>query len=255
MSKLFEPTVLAECRDLVRTMVHKRGLDDAALSILARSLTPEEAIGAPGRRDFPIIEGKERIIEAVLLGARGQAFTDAPAEFVGPMGDVLSLPLTSNRNRALLVATINATVRHLRLLERTTHCRDDAPEKCGLEIATHLREAGSRSLGLVGLNPAIAEALVRAFGREAVRITDLNPKNIGATRFGVEVWDGRSRWEELIKRSETVLVTGTTLVNGTFDQLFRSSTTAGRNFVVYGVTAAGVCHLKSLPHLCPFAQE
>jgi len=255
MNDLSEPRSLERCRDIVRTMVHDHGLDEAELSVLARPLTPEEAIGTPGRRDFPVIEGKERVIEATLLGARGQAFTDTPSEFIGQMRDILSLSLTSNQNRALFVATINAAVRHLNLVKETIHCKDDAPESCAIEIAKHMRERGSPSVGLVGLNPAIAESLVREFGPNAVRITDLNPKNIGATRFGVEVWDGRSRWQDLVDCSQTVLVTGTTLVNGTFDQLYRTTGKAGRSFVVYGVTAAAVCHLLGFPRLCPCAQE
>ena len=53
------------------------------MTVLAKPLTPEEAIGKPGRRDFPILEGKERVIEATVLGARGQAFTDSASDFEG----------------------------------------------------------------------------------------------------------------------------------------------------------------------------
>ena len=122
-----------------------------------------------------------------MLGARGQAFTDSPAEFTGKLRDVLDLPLTSNRNRALFVATLNAAMRPLNQVEGTVHCRDDDPEKCAAEIAGHVRKTGARSVGLVGLNPAIAEALVTEFGPAYIRIADLNRDNIGARKFGVEI--------------------------------------------------------------------
>lgn len=246
---------LERCREIVRRLVDEHGLDQAEVSVLARALTPQEAIGTPGRRDFPVIEGKERVIEATVLGARGQAFTDSPCEFRGQLAQVLELPFNSNQHRALFIATLNATARHLHLVEDTVHCRDEAPEQCALEIAKQLRTMGSPSLGLVGLNPALAEALVGELGAEAVRITDLNPQNIGQTRFGVEVWDGKTRWQELIDRSETVLVTGTTLVNASFDALQRGAESAGRRFIVYGVTAAAVCRLLGMARLCPCAQS
>ncbi|MFH1809388.1 MAG: DUF364 domain-containing protein [Pseudomonadota bacterium] len=246
---------LEQCRRVFASLVRDHQLDAAAVSVLARPLTPEEAIGTPGRRDFPILVGKERVIEAVVLGARGQAFTDSPREFSGQVHEVLSLPLTSNQNRALFVATLNALARQLGLVQQTVHCRDDAPELCGPQIATQLRQATHpRSVGLVGLNPAIAEALVKEFSAAAVHITDLNPASIGTTRFGVEVWDGRSRWPELVEVSDTLLVTGTTLVNGTFDALREAADTAHKQFLVFGVTAAAACHVLALPRLCPCAQ-
>ena len=42
------------------------------------------------------------------------------------------------------------------------------------------RTTDAQTVGLVGFNPAIAEAVVREFGAKAVRITDLNPQNVGA---------------------------------------------------------------------------
>ena len=81
---------------------------------------------------------------------------------------------------ALVVATLNAVLRHLGLARGTVHCRDDDPEDCGREIARTLAERyGSPRVGLIGLNPAIAEHLVNALGPDRVRITDLDPDRIG----------------------------------------------------------------------------
>lgn len=73
----------------------------------ARPLTPEEAIGRPERDDFPLLKGKEVMMEALFLGARGQAFTDMPGNFQGTVEDVLALPLKNNFERAVFVATLN----------------------------------------------------------------------------------------------------------------------------------------------------
>jgi hypothetical protein len=247
--------ILEQCRDKLRDLVVAQGMNDVALQVFAKPLTPEEAIGTPKRRDFPIIEGKERVIEAVVLDARGQVFTDSPAEFTGKLRDVLDLPLTSNRNRALFVATLNATMRSLNQVEGTVHCRDDDPEKCGAEIAKHLRKTGARSVGLVGLNPAIAEALVTEFGPKYIRITDLNRDNIGARKFGVEILDGRTQAMDMICSSDLVLITGTTMINGTFEGLRAFAEQEEKKIIVYGVTAAGVCRMMNLPRICPCAKN
>jgi len=80
-------TILEQCRDKLRDIIAAHSLNEVELRVIAKELTPEEAIGTPERRDFPIIEGKERMIEALVLGARGQAFTDSPSEFTGRVGD------------------------------------------------------------------------------------------------------------------------------------------------------------------------
>jgi uncharacterized protein (DUF4213/DUF364 family) len=247
--------ILEQVRDMLRDTVVSHRMNDVALEVLAKPLTPEEAIGRPERRDFPIVEGKERVIEAIVLGARGQAFTDSPADFTGGLRDVLDLSLNSNRNRVLFVATLNATLRYLNQVEGVVHCKDDDPETCAAEIAAHARKTGAHSVGLIGLNPAIAEALVKEFGPESVRITDLNRANIGARRFGVEILDGRTQAGNLIRSSDLVLITGTTLVNGTFDEMWALAEQEGREAIVYGVTAAGVCRLMNLPRICPCARN
>jgi len=247
-------TIIEQCRGKLIEIVAAHDLNEVELQVRAKALTPEEAIGTPGRRDFPIIEGKERVIEAVVLGARGQAFTDSPSEFTGKLKEVTGLVLSTNQYRALFIATLNATLRSLGMVEGTVHCKDDEPEKCAQEIASFSRKSGARSIGLVGLNPAIANALVGEFGVESVRIADLNRQNIGQRKFGVEILDGRSKTGDLIHVSDMVLITGTTLVNGTFNDLWNTVKEEKKMAMLYGVTAAGVCKLMNFPRICPCAQ-
>jgi uncharacterized protein (DUF4213/DUF364 family) len=244
--------MLERTRPLVVEIARNEGVLDVDVTVLAKPLTPEEAIGQPGRRDFPIIIGKERVIEASLLGAKGHAFTDSAKEFQGSLEDVLTLELTTNQNRAIYVATLNALLGRLDQVDKTVHCKDDEPEDCAVEIAATLQERyGPTDVGLIGLNPAIAERLVHTFGADHVRITDLGRDVIGQERFGVPVWDGNSRTEKLIELSDVVLFTGTTLVNGTIDSIFDYIQSHRKGYLVYGVTAAAVCHLLGLERICP----
>ena len=251
-----DPTpVLETIKVRLAEIVAEKGLGDADVAVSVSVLTAEEAIGLPTRRDFPLIEGKEHLVEATLSGAKGHAFTDSPRGFRGTVGEALALPLSSNHNRAVFVAVLNAALRSLEMLETSLHCRDDDPERCAKEMAGYVHDKwGQVTVGLIGLNPAIAEALVNTFGADRVRITDLDRKNVGAVKFGVTVWDGRTRTEELIRRSGVVIVTGTTLVNGTFDSIWNWIRGYTRDYLIYGVTAAGVCELTGWNRMCPYSR-
>lgn len=239
-----------------REIIERKGMSGVEISVSARALSPEEAIGKPDRLDFPILAGVERVIEASVLGTRGHAFTDSPSEFRGTLGEVLNLDMTMPRNRAVYTATLNATLGHVGVVKRTVHCKDNDPEKCAKEIANHMLNLhGVRNIGLIGLNPAIAEGLVRAFGKNNIKITDRDPDTIGKRKFDVEVWDGDSRTADLVDFADMVLVTGTTLVNGTFDKIWGRINSAGKKCVLYGITGAGVCELAGLERLCFYAQE
>ncbi len=256
MTEVRMRSVLQWSRSRVRDLVAKARLGDKEVSVLGRPLTPEEAIGTPGRRDYPIVLGKERILEAQVCGFRGHAFTDSPREFLGFLDDILQLKLTTNGNRAIFVATLNAVLRSLGLTKGVVHCKDDDPEECATQITALLAERyGRPKVGLIGLNPAIAERLVNVFGTNRVRITDLNQDNVGGTRFGVEVWDGREGTSHLIQECDVVLLTGTTLVNGTFDALHRQLNARQKPHLVYGVTAAGVCALAGIDRICPLGRD
>jgi len=249
-------TLLDASKFKLSKIVMQRRLQDTDISILVKPLTPEEAIGEPGRRDFPIIEGKERVIEAQVLGARGHAFTDSPADFAGTLAQILALALETNTNRALYIAAMNATLRYLNLCEKTVHCKDEEPARCAKEIAAHiLKEWGKIRVGLVGLNPAIAEALVETFGQANVKITDLNLQNINSSKFGLEIWDGREKTNDLIEQSDVIVITGTTFVNGTFDSIMDSVRKYKKDYLIYGVTGAGVCKLMGLNRICPYGRN
>lgn len=244
--------VLEQTRVQILKIAKKKRLLNVDVTVLAKPLTPEEAIGNPGRRDFPIIIGKERVIEATLLGSGGHAYTDSPKEFLGTLKDVLDLELTTNQNRAIYVAALNALMSYLKMANKTVHCKDEEPEECAVEIADSLlKKYGKTDIGLIGLNPAIAERLVETFGPDHVRITDLSRDNIGKYRFGVEIWDGSKRTEDLIDASNVIIFTGTTLVNNTFSQIWNRIQSQGKKYLVYGVTAAGVSELLGIEKICP----
>lgn len=247
--------ILEHVRDQFREILVEHNLLDTEISVTAKPLTPEEAIGNPERRDFPIIKGKERVVEAVLFGVKGHAFTDTPSFFQGTLQEVAALDLTNNRNRAVFLATLNAVLRHLGLATGTVHCRDEDPEQCAREIADFVfSKFGKIKVGLIGLNPAIAERLVDVFGPDHVMMTDLNADNIGKKRFGVEVLHGNLRTSDLIDKSELVVLTGTTLVNGTFDKILEQLVATGTDYLIYGVTTSGVCALRGLERICPYGR-
>jgi len=256
METMPEKGFLEQAKVRIREIAEKEDLLNVDVTVLAKPLTPEEAIGNPGRRDFPIIIGKERVIEATLLGSRGHAYTDSPQEFLGSLKDVLDLELNTNQYRAIFVATMNALLGHMGMVDKTVHCKDEEPEECALEIAdTLLKRYGRVNVGLIGLNPAIAERLVDAFGPDHVRITDLNRDNIGQYRFGVEIWDGDTRTEDLIDASDVIIFTGTTLINNTFGGIWDRIHSGGKKYVVYGVTAAGIEALLGVERICPRGRD
>jgi hypothetical protein len=254
--KNLETSVLENSRMQLAEIVTQNRLLDANVSVLVKTLTPHEAIGDPRRRDFPIILGKERVVEAEVLGAKAHAFTDSPGEFVGDIREVLNLLLTSNRERSIYVAALNAILKYLNLIENTIHCKDEDPEKCGKEIASQLlKQWGKVKVGFIGLNPAIAENLVETFGAENVKITDLNKQNVNSFKHGVKVWDGNDMTEELIKQCDVILITGTTFVNGTFNYIMHCVQIYKKDYLIYGVTGAGICRLMGLNRICPYSRN
>lgn len=211
--------------------------------VSARPLTPEEAIGRPERQDFPLLKGKEVMLQATFAGAVGQAFTDMPGNYQGTLKEVITLPLRNNYERALFIATLNAVMRHLKLVDKTIHCRDQEPGQCAAHLVDYVRErfGNNPRIAFIGLQPAMVASLA---GHFPIRVTDLDPDNVGQRKGGVMIEDA-SLTDEIIAWSDLVLATGTTAVNGTLAAII------GRKPVVfYGVTISGIARLAGYEQYC-----
>jgi hypothetical protein len=227
--KLFE---LCRCENLLSQPV----------SVRARVLTAEEAIGNPESDDFPLQKGKERLMQAEFLNAIGQAFTDRYGDFEGILGDILDMSLGNNFRRAVFVATLNAVLRYVNQVDGTVHCRDQGPKQCAVELVYYLKARyGPVRIAQIGFQPRMVESLAPEF---PLRVLDLDPDNIGARKFGVLI-EGRDNTEEAIEWADLLFVTGTTLVNGTLGGFL------GRKPILfYGTSIAGAAHLMDWDRFC-----
>lgn len=238
-------TLLEEARIKLSEIVKSQNWaeNEAVIIVSARNLTPSEAIGKPDRDDYPLLTGKEVMMEARLRDGIGQAFTDQPGYFEGTLGDVLHMPLDTNFRRAVFVATLNAIMRSVQQVDATIHCKDKEPALCAQKLPGYIQEKyGRPKIAFIGLQPALIEVLNNAAFE--LRVTDLNPDNIGQIRCGVRIEDAafnaqNARWADI------VLSTGSVLVNDTYHELNQ-----GKPVIYYGVTVAGLAKLFDLPRFC-----
>jgi len=227
---------------------------DLSQTIAIRPLLSREAIG-DAQGDFVIKEGKEHVIEATFDKARGQAFTGTPREWNGTLEELMSLEWSDVGKRGIFVAAANAVLRSVGLATGTIHCRDEDPTDCGPEIAGQLESRfGFKRIGLVGLQPAIVKALISHFGPDLVRVVDLNPANIGCSKYDIEIWDGHADLPRLVEWSEIGLATGSSIVNGTIDEIIGCFKAGGRPLVFFGNTISGAAALLGFDRLCPFGR-
>lgn len=248
--------ILYKAKDIFKDIIKDNNLIQEKIKISARGLSSEEAIGKPKRTDFPIIYGKEVMIEAEFLGSRGQAFTDAPVQFMGSLINVLDMSLESTHNRALTVAVLNAVLKHLNIANKTIHCKNDEPEQCAKELINWIQnqiKIGDK-IGLIGLQPAMLEMLIKTYSSQNVLVSDLNPKNIGTKKYNVIILDGKHDNEYLIDESNFVLITGSSIINGSFNILYKYLTLNNKKFVAFGNTISGVSKLLNIPHFCYYGK-
>jgi hypothetical protein len=245
--------VLHNARDKLLDIITENDLNRETILVKIGQLTPEDAIGITQRKDFPILEGKEVIVEAGYRDSYGHAFTSYPRNFKGTLEEVISLDLNVSGNRAVFVSTLNAVTAELGFTSGSRHCRNDEPERCGVRLAEEmLNRFGTVKVGLVGLQPAILENLSLTFGSGNVRCTDLNPKNIGAEKYGVEIQDGKQATYQMIRWCRLVLVTSSTMVNGTFDDIRQEARKLKRKLIVFGVSGSGIASLLNIERICPY---
>ncbi|MEG0371164.1 MAG: hypothetical protein RR645_02590, partial [Clostridium sp.] len=185
-----------ELKDRFQKIIKDHNINTELEIVKVQKLTPKEAIGDTGREDYPILKGKELLINAYYKGSVGQAFTDNAKNFQGSLRDVLSLDLEDESNVPIFIATLNAVLRDLGLIKNTIHCKDGEPKKCSEKILEFFKdEYKDKKIVLVGLQPAMLEILSKDFD---VRVLDLDVDNVGKERFGVIIEDGIKDYFDVI---------------------------------------------------------
>jgi hypothetical protein len=231
-----------EMRQKFKKLVEDHNLLEEEIIISGRTLSVEEAIGNPERRDYPIVKGQEKLMQAEFKGIKGQAFTDMPASFNGDLKEVLDRPLNNNFDRAVLVSTMNAVCRYLGLIDKTVHCHDEAPEICSRNLVTYISEKyGIPKVAMIGLQPAMLERLAEKF---PIRCVDMDPDNIGKSKSGVEI-EGMAATDEVLEWCDLIVATGSTVVNATIVNYCNK-----KPAIFFGTSGAAACYLMGLQRFC-----
>ncbi len=239
-------SVLERLRERFQEVIAPYPFLNEPVSVVARPLTAEEAIGRPEHDDYPLLKGKERMMEARFKDAPGQAFTDQIGNFKGILGDVLALPMDSNYHRAVFIATMNAVLRYLRIIGKSCHCRDEGPVLCAPNLTEVLRPFLPKKVGMIGHQPRLLEIVSRNY---QVRICDRDPDQIMRKKSGVVIEPPKND-REIVAWCDLVLATGTTLVNDTIDTFLLED----KPTVFYGITITGAANLLGLNHFCPLGR-
>src|SRR5690625_1649075 len=96
-------------------LIVENNFEDETITVDIKTLSPEESIGKnTKRKDFPILTGKESMIEATFKGAKGQAFTTARVSFNGKLSDLSDLYVGENTYDT-------AIMKYIKLIDQTVH--------------------------------------------------------------------------------------------------------------------------------------
>jgi uncharacterized protein (DUF4213/DUF364 family) len=225
-------------------LIKEGGLEGEKVIIRANPLSPEEAIGNPEDKDYPLVVGVERLMQAEFRGSLGQAYTDMYGDFSGTLSEIVNMDLKNNFRRAIFISSLNAVMRHLGLTNKTVHCKNAQPPECSQELVRYIeKNYGQPKIAMVGFQPRMVEALAKHF---ELRVTDMDKDNIGKEKFGVKI-DDPARAKENLEWCDIALVTGTTVVNDTIDQF-----KIDKPVIFYGVTISGTAKLLGLNCFCHF---
>ncbi len=230
----------------IQILLSNNLMDEEIEVISAKTLTPYQAVGEPERDDYPILKGKEVLIEATFKDSKGQAYTDEPGSYKGKLKDILDLELNNNFERAILIATMNAVLKYLGLIGATIHCKNEELGICANQLVNYITEHhGNPSIGLIGLQPGMAQALSKSF---KIRIVDLDKDNFNKV-FNNSIVEEPKYTDEIISKSKLIVATGSTVVNGTIDGLL-----SDKDVIFYGTTVAAIAYLNDLTRFCYSAE-
>ncbi|MFH1077153.1 MAG: DUF364 domain-containing protein, partial [Pseudomonadota bacterium] len=195
-------------RDALKKEVQKHNLSGQNISVRCKALPASEAIGRPEHNDYPIVKGKEVMVEATFQGAKGQAFTDQFEDADYLVDDLLKIELNSNKRRAGFISGLNAVFRFLNLCDKTIHCKDKEPKTCASNLVETI---GANNIFIVGYQPRFIEMLAP---KHSIRVVDMDQDNIGKNSPGVVI-ESPEMTPDAIKWCDLIFATGSTIVNGT----------------------------------------
>lgn len=236
--------IIETARAMFKDMVVDSDYLDKSVEITCKALTEQEAIGNPLHDDYPIQKGHEKLLEATFDGFRGQAFSDAYLNYSGTIKDILSLDLNTNAKRAIFISTLNAVLAHMGTIKEAVHCKDQQLLECRdcfREFVDENFQAHKKVL-LVGLQPRLLSVLAES---KDTRVCDLDPENIGMEKSGVTI-QGPDAFEENALWADVVVATGSTVGNGTIDDILKIASEVW----FFGVTIRGVATLTKLNQFC-----
>jgi len=229
-------------REELKSLIEKNNLEFEEITIKARPLSPEEAIGNPEDKDYPLITGRERMMQAEFRNAVGQAYTDMYGNYTGKLSEIASMELRNNFRRAVFISSLNAVMRYLGMVDRTMHCKDEEPKLCGTHLVEYIRQKyGQPRIAMVGLQPRLVESLAKHF---EIRVTDMDAANINTLKYGVLIQDPATN-QENFQWCDIGLVTGSTIVNDTIGTFL-----IYKPVIFYGVTIAGAAKILGLENYC-----
>lgn len=232
-------------------ILEKYQVDTNEAILTSKGLSPEEAIGITERKDYPILTGKEVMLQAEYKGSYGQAFTDAPSEFNGSLDDVLKMDIFNDAHaRGLYFAMMNAVLTHLGLTDHTVHCKSAEPAQCAPKYIEWLKQHYiAKKITLVGYQPSLFQTLSNDPDL-FVRCLDLNPDNIGQVRFGVTVEHGFDDYTDATKWADLILCTSSVFANATMDYYMDIN----KEVLFFGITGAAPIYLLNLNRHCPLSK-
>lgn len=229
-----------QLKEALRKEIQKHSLSGQNISVRCKALSATEAIGNPEHDDYPIIKGKEVMVEAVFKGAKGQGFTDEFENADLIVDDLLKINLDSNKKRSIFISGLNAVFRHLNLCDKTIHCKDEEPKEC----ARNLPEAIGplNNVLLVGYQPRFLEMLKSIY---SIRVVDMDQDNIGSEVSGVVI-EPPEMTADAIKWCDLIFATGSTIVNATITYFLNRD----KPVIFYGVTISAAATILNLKKFC-----
>lgn len=220
------------------------GILNDPVTVSARILTTEEAIGKQDFKDFPLQKGKEKLMEASFKGSKGQAFTDQFNNFQGTLGEIISMDLNDNFKRAVFIAACNAVQHHLNKTGNTVHCRNDSVGRCAGKLAEYIKEHyGVPTITQIGYQPKMIASLSPIF---PLRVIDLDQDNIGQTKHGILI-EGPENTQDALNSAELILATGSTVVNDSLNNFILND----KPTIFYGTSVAATADILGLNRFCP----